>query len=136
LLQHHPACSTLIHKEGTAAAPGTDPFDTSLPLEECNALSSQLFEVHALQHHYIREVAQLATALQNDPLVTSSKSSISPLLEVEQYIEWNYVDMVRDNMKKNKGHCALNFTAPPTVSGGEGVFCRGAIASCLMTGSK
>lgn len=120
--------------------PGTDPFDASLPLEECRALSSQLFEVYALQHHYIREVAQLATALQNDPLVTSSKSAVSSLLEVEQYIEWNYVDMMRENMKKNKGHCALNLTSPPHVSEGknegEGVFCRGAIASCLMSGGN
>lgn len=109
------------------ASPCSDPYDPSLPLEDCNALSSQLFEVSALQRHHIREVAQMASALENEPMTTSPtlKSSV---LEVEQYIDWNYVDMVKDTLKKNRKQCALSYRPPADGA----YFSRGVVAECLQ----
>ena len=77
----------------------------------------------------MREISQIATALQHDALVTLSTTR-PELLDVEQYIDLIYTDMMRTAAKKNKKHAALNGLLPPT-----GVyFVSGAIAECLGKG--
>ncbi|GAA6027656.1 hypothetical protein JCM8097_007968 [Rhodosporidiobolus ruineniae] len=63
LLKRHPACMALIHRkiEGDDYDWSNDPFDANEPLPtDTNALDSSLWEIAALQRHYLASVSGLA----------------------------------------------------------------------------
>mmetsp|Transcript_8922 Transcript_8922/g.13399 ORF Transcript_8922/g.13399 Transcript_8922/m.13399 type:complete len:571 (-) Transcript_8922:55-1767(-) len=125
LLRHHPKCMVLIHRE-KQSSDGVIPFDCTIPLEKCDALSFSLHEAKILQNHYIREVAELATALENNVLTTST-STEAPPLDVEQFIDYNYKDMIEEGLKGSKKWSAMSHIVPES-----GTFVnRGLVGKCF-----
>jgi hypothetical protein len=97
----------------------TDLFDLSLPLETCNALQSSLYELKELQSHYIKEVAQFAKEIEKNYRTTSSNPRDETALTVEKYIDYNYKDMIKAELKTKKKSYALADRAPK-----DGIYIR------------
>lgn len=90
----------------------TTPFDITLPPEACNALQTSLHEIKILQHHYIKEVAEFAKEIERNDRTTSSNPRECTALNVEQYIDRNYRDMIQTELKAKKKHFNLADHAP------------------------
>ena len=94
-------------------------FDLSLPIETCNALQTSLFEIPLLQHHYINEISQLAKEIELNYNTTTSIPTQQTPLNVEKYMTYNYKDMIKEELKKNKKYHALIYQEPK-----DGIFIR------------
>lgn len=55
LTKRHPVCVQMLHR--AAKEIGQDPFDPKAPLESANALSGSLWEIAALDNHWLHKVA-------------------------------------------------------------------------------
>jgi hypothetical protein len=105
----------------------TTPFDLNLPLESCNALESSLFELKDLQSHYIKEVAQFAKEIEKNYRTTSSNPRDETALNVEKYIDYNYKDMIKAELKSKKKSCALADHPPK-----DGIYIRRGLVGMIF----
>jgi hypothetical protein len=89
-------------------------FDLSLILEECAsfALDSSLVELPLLQSHYLKEVSQFSREIEVNYSTTSSNPHEATSLNVEKYIDYNYKDMIKEELKKAKKYHAMVYQSP------------------------
>jgi U3 small nucleolar RNA-associated protein 19 len=107
LLRRHPQCIQLIHRSGTA---GSAPFfDNSVDgdLEKSSALSSSLWEMNALQAHHLHGVVALAKSLEQPASTLVGRGGT--LLNMDEFLDHNYADLMEAELKKLKKNAPLNF---------------------------
>ncbi|KAJ2006052.1 Maturation and nuclear export of 40S ribosomal subunits interacting protein [Coemansia thaxteri] len=113
LLKAHPSCMVLIHRTPDYAGNDesvTAESDPYLPDEadpaKCNALSSSLWELETLQHHYYPNIATLANVF-NEPFH-------KPKFVLEDFLDHTYTSFFEsDTARKPKKAPALA-VQPPT----------------------
>ena len=107
----------LLHRNETseaATAEANDPYDPTVEkdLEKARAMESSLWEAEALQQHHLYPVAVLAKALQTESSTMTGPSA--PSLEVRDFIEHNYTDLMDAELKRRekKDASALAYKEP------------------------
>ena len=126
LFRRHPTCMVLLHRdhEGENATPRSSLFDTGADVDKCDALSSSLYEVEALQQHYLHSVATLALALKS-PASTANDGS-APVLDVNAFIDQSYTDLIHAELKRTKKGAPLAHKVPDSLFSSNSV-----VASCF-----
>jgi U3 small nucleolar RNA-associated protein 19 len=115
LLRGHEECAALIHR---TALPDGDPYDpdTDDPVQS-NALQSSLWELHALEKHYLTAVATLAQSIgQEDPK--------SPFLQLDEIAQQSYASLIAQERKRKgkKSSTPVTFTKPTALFSQDDVF--------------
>lgn len=112
LLRRHPQCMVLIHRT-SIPSDATYDEDEEDDLENCNALSSSLWELEALTNHYYYQVSSLAKSLQNEASTVSGPKEIP--MYIDDFITQSYGDLMEGELKSAKKRSALAFTEPAGV---------------------
>ncbi|GAA98423.1 uncharacterized protein L969DRAFT_94215 [Mixia osmundae IAM 14324] len=107
LLKRHPACMVMVHREDDVAG---DPFDMQEPDPlETNALATSLWEIAALQSHYLASISTLAKIF--------SEPFVRPEYDLEDFLDHAYATLFATEMeRKIKRPPALNDTSIATVN--------------------
>lgn len=134
LLRQHRTCQVLVHRkpkrvtsseedaaaEGGLAEQATTGADKQFVLEQdedlehSGALQSSLWELEALENHFLYDVAQLATALR-DPMSTSVGNVP---IDVEQYIQQasTYQELIDSDLNRRpKKNAAMAYRLPTAL---------------------
>src|SRR5690554_4521580 len=83
LIRDHPECLCMLHR----TKPTKSRFDRHEEdnLEQTNALESCLWEIEALQHHYLHIVSDMAESIQKSKNITAKGRDSVPI-DMEQFI--------------------------------------------------
>ncbi|GAA6007681.1 hypothetical protein JCM10207_004838 [Rhodosporidiobolus poonsookiae] len=106
LLKRHPACMVLIHRstEGDDYDWSTDPFNPTEPSPtESNALDSSLWELAALQKHYLASVSGLAKVFSE----AMNKQSYA----MEDFLDHSYATLIDTELTRR-----LSTTKAPALA--------------------
>lgn len=91
LLRQHEECAALIHRDTPELEDAYDP-DTDDPVES-KALQSSLWELGALERHYLPAVATLAQSIgREDPK--------SPMLQLDEMASHTYTSLIEQERKR------------------------------------
>ena len=114
-LRKHPETLVLVHSSATSTS--TDPFDaTADDPAASRALQSSLWELHALQQHYLPAVVTLAAA------VGSPAQDEAPLLDLEDFYSQSYHNLLEQERKRSKKKTPLTFQPPKQLFDASDVF--------------
>ncbi|KAJ2740724.1 Maturation and nuclear export of 40S ribosomal subunits interacting protein, partial [Coemansia sp. BCRC 34301] len=115
LLKAHPSCMVLIHRmpgqegegeEEERASAESDPYlaDEADPAK-CNALSSSLWELETLQHHYYPNIATLANIF--------SEPFHKPKFQLEDFLDHTYATFFDGDTARTPKKAAALAVQPP-----------------------
>lgn len=92
-----------------SGAQGSDPFSfEELDPQKCKALSSSLWELKTLQHHYVPQVSKLAKIFDEPP--------VKQAFDLEDFIELSYLSLFEAHVKrKTKSPTALAYQPQETL---------------------
>lgn len=114
-LRKHPETLVLVHSSATSTS--TDPFDANADDPAASrALQSSLWELHALQQHYLPAVVTLAAA------VGSPAQDEAPLLDLEDFYSQSYHNLLEQERKRSKKKTPLTFQPPKHLFDASDVF--------------
>ncbi|KAJ2865400.1 Maturation and nuclear export of 40S ribosomal subunits interacting protein [Coemansia aciculifera] len=113
LLKAHPSCMVLIHRmpgyEGEESVDAeSDPYlaDEADPAK-CNALSSSLWELETLQHHYYPNIATLANIF--------SEPFHKPKFQLEDFLDHTYTTFFDGDTARTPKKAPALAVQPPTA---------------------
>lgn len=124
LLRRHPTCIVLLHRDHESDTECSHLFDSGADIDKCSALASSLYEVEALQQHYLHSVATLALALKS-PASTANDGS-APVLDVNAFIDQSYTDLIHAELKRTKKGVPLAHKVPESLFSSNSV-----VSSCF-----
>ncbi|KAJ2342019.1 Maturation and nuclear export of 40S ribosomal subunits interacting protein, partial [Coemansia sp. RSA 2673] len=113
LLKAHPSCMVLIHRtpgyagDDESVTAESDPYlpDEADPAK-CNALSSSLWELETLQHHYYPNIATLANVF-NEPFH-------KPKFVLEDFLDHTYTSFFESDTARKPNKAPALAVQPPT----------------------
>eukprot|EP01039_Chlorochromonas_danica_P006961 gene6961-7701_t len=117
LMRHHQQCLTLLHREKKSESPSGSDFDITeeQDLEKAHALDSSLWELEALEQHYLFDLAKLSASFRD---VESTNPLALPVVIDEAVIGKTYGTLIEHDLeKKKKLNVAMNYKKPQTFCG-------------------
>jgi U3 small nucleolar RNA-associated protein 19 len=122
LLKHHQQLHTLLHRESNANSGKTEgkiqevvqvqeyDINEDTDLEKAHALTSSLWELEAIEQHYLYDIAKLAVSL-HDPKSTAVVTA--PVVIDDNTTNQTYSSMIDEELnKKKKLNIALHYKKP------------------------
>ena len=112
MIREHPECLSLLHR----TKPTHTRFDSKQGenLEQTHALESSLWEIEALQHHYLHNVADMAETIQKSKESTTI-STKAVVLDMDYFFGQTYSSMFTQEAKRRKKQGALAFHKPHSL---------------------
>ncbi|CAB9514083.1 Nucleolar complex protein 4 homolog [Seminavis robusta] len=130
LLRQHEECAALIHRNSTQTSSTTkDPYnaDTDDPVQS-HALQSSLWELHALEQHYLPAVSTLAASIGREDFK-------SPMLQLDEMAQHSYASLIaqeRNRRKNSKGNKSNHKNTPVTFTKPASLFCSSDIFAGIL----
>lgn len=113
LLRHHQQALAMVHNPSNTAATSNFDLNETAELEKSNALSSSLWELEALEQHYLYEVAKSAAVLRG---VQSTNPLTHALVIDDSIVNKSYGAMIDADLdKKKKMDVAVSFLRPSSL---------------------
>lgn len=122
LLRKHSACMVLLHRLPSKSKPSTlttpvfrdvyNPHEEH-DIEKANALQSSLWELEILCEHQFHSVSSLANSLRNAE--STSNDPNAPFLQLEDFVDHRYEEIMEEEVKKWKKFGALNHRHPSSM---------------------